>query len=108
MPNTRREVEHRASVFHQRVGGPPLLRPLRPGRGRRAWNDLSRDIHAWRLELGEQYGIPLDRELHACDLLAGRGLLAGSGSERLTPRQGAEVFLGGLRRIEDAAKASAA
>ena len=68
------------------------------------WNDLSRDIHAWRLELGEQYGIPLERELHACDLLAGRGLLAGGGSERLTPRQGAEVFLGGLRRIEDAAK----
>ena len=46
-----------------------------------------------------------DRELHACDLLAGRGLLArnGGSNERLSPRQGAEVFLDGLRRIEDAA-----
>ena len=69
------------------------------------WNDLFRDIHAWRIELRNRYRIPTDRELHACDLLAGRGVLARNGraSERLTPRQGAEVFLAGLRRVEDAA-----
>ena len=69
------------------------------------WNDLFQDIHEWRRELGESHAIPPNRELHACDLLAGRGLLArnGDGDERLAPRKGAEVFLDGLRRIEDAA-----
>ena len=70
------------------------------------WNDLSEDIHAWRVELGERYGIPLTRELHASDLLAGRGMLAknGDANERLTLPQGADVFLEGLRRLEDAAR----
>ena len=69
------------------------------------WNDLFHDIHEWRRELRETRGIPTDRELHACDLLAGRGLLVRNdkGRERLTKRQGAEVFLEGLRRVEDAA-----
>ena len=69
------------------------------------WNDLFGDIYQWRRELQERYAIPPDRELHACDLLAGRGLLArnAGASERLLPRQGAEVFLDGLRRMEDAA-----
>ena len=40
------------------------------------WNDLFGDIYQWRRELQERYAIPPDRELHACDLLAGRGLLA--------------------------------
>ena len=69
------------------------------------WNDLFGDIQEWRRELQKRYGIPPDRELHACDLLAGRGMLARNGgvNERLTPRQGAEVFMDGLRRIEDSA-----
>ena len=69
------------------------------------WNDLFGDIYQWRRELQDRYAIPTDKELHACDLLAGRGMLArnGGSSERLSPRQGAEVFLDGLRRIEDAA-----
>ena len=69
------------------------------------WNDLFGDIYKWRRELQERYAIPPDRELHAYDLLAGRGMLArnGGSSEQLSPRQGAEVFLDGLRRIEDAA-----
>ena len=70
------------------------------------WNDLSQDIHAWRLELQDRCAVPTDRELHACDLLAGRGKLAreGNADRRLTPEQGAEVFTEGLRRIEDAAR----
>ena len=70
------------------------------------WNDLFQDIHAWRLELQDRYAVPTDRELHACDLLAGRGKLArdGNADRRITPEQGAEVFTGGLLRIEDAAR----
>ena len=70
------------------------------------WNDFFAAVHAWRTELRERYGIPLARELHATDLLAGRGLLArnGDANERVPLDQGAEVFLEGLRRIEDAAK----
>ena len=70
------------------------------------WNDLFQDIHAWRLELQDRYAIPTGRELHACDLLAGRGKLArdGDADRRLTPEQGAEVFTGGLRRIEEATR----
>ena len=54
------------------------------------WNDLFGDIYKWRRELQERYAIPPDRELHACDLLAGRGMLArnGGSNERLSPRQG--------------------
>ena len=71
-----------------------------------SWNELFADIYAWRMDLRDRYGIPIARELHASDLLAGRGLLAQNGdtNERVSPRQGAEVFLGGLRRLEDAAK----
>ena len=70
------------------------------------WNELFGDIHAWRMDLRERYGIPLSRELHATDLLAGRGLLAKNGttSERITAEHGAQVFLSGLRRLEDAAR----
>ena len=70
------------------------------------WNELFADIYAWRVELRDRYGIPIARELHASDLLAGRGLLAQNGdtNERVSPRRGAEVFLGGLSRLEDAAK----
>ena len=70
------------------------------------WNELFADIHAWRTKLQERYGIPLSRELHACDLLAGRGLLAknGTASERVSVAQGAQVFLDGLRRLEEAAR----
>ena len=71
-----------------------------------SWNQLFEDIHAWRVERQEQCGIPLARELHACDLLAGRGLLAknGTNSERVSVEQGAQVFLEGLRRLEEAAR----
>ena len=69
------------------------------------WNDLSGRIHDWRLDLQERYSVPIDRELHACDLLAGRGKLArvDGADRRLSPEQGAEVFRSGLRVVEDAA-----
>ena len=54
------------------------------------WNDLARRVHDWRLELQERYAVPTDRELHACDLLAGRGKLArhDGADHRLAPQQG--------------------
>ena len=70
------------------------------------WNALHQRVLDWRLELRERYAVPIDRELHACDLLAGRGKLAhdGNADHRLTPEQGVEIFTGGLRVIEDAAR----
>ena len=69
------------------------------------WNDLHRRVRNWRIGLRDRYAVPTDRELHACDLLAGRGKLARiEGVDcRLSPTQGAEVFMDGLRVIEDAA-----
>ena len=68
------------------------------------WNDLFRRVQDWRQEIEQSYAVPADRELHACDLLARRGKLASSGGadHRLSPQQGAEVFTGGLRVIEEA------
>ena len=79
---------------------------MRSGSSPVEWNDLAHDINAWRIELRDRYGIPIERELHACDLLAGRGKLAhiGSADRRLAPQQGAEVTEG-LRLIEHAARA---
>ena len=70
------------------------------------WNALHQRVLDWRLELRDRYAVPIDRELHACDLLAGRGKLVRSGDVdlRLAPEQGAEIFTGGLRVIEDAAR----
>ena len=77
------------------------------------WNDLFGDICEWRRELQDRNAVPTDRELQARDPvsgtgqapLAGMGILTrnGGSSEPLSPRQEAEVFTSGLRRIEDAA-----
>ena len=70
------------------------------------WNDLFRRVQDWRLELQFRYAVPIDRELHACDLSAGRGSMACvcRTGQRLSLKQGAEVFLDGLRLIEGAAR----
>ena len=69
------------------------------------WNDLFRRIHNWRIELQFRYAVPIDRELHACDLPAGPGnpVRACGTGRGLAPKQGAEVLMGGLRVIERAA-----
>ena len=70
------------------------------------WNDLHARVRDWRLELQRRYHVPIDRELHACDLLAGRGRLAriDGADRRLSPRHGVEIFTQGLRLIEHAAR----
>ena len=69
------------------------------------WNGLHGRIQDWRTALASDYSIPTSRELHACDLLAGRGKLAriDNTGRRLTPEKGAEIFMDGLRIIENAA-----
>ena len=69
------------------------------------WNDLVRRFQDWRQEIEQSYAVPTDREMHACDLLAGLGRLASSGGadHRLSPQQWADVFTGGLRVVEEAA-----
>ena len=85
--------------------GPPYYVRTALGVDAERWNDLANDIREWRAELRDSYGIPTEKELHACDpvsstgqaLLAGRGKLARSGDldRRLPPERGAEVFTGG-------------
>ena len=103
--NSRRRMNIMRLYYIDEPEGPRRYVRTALGVDAERWNDLFGDIYEWRRELQERYAIPPDRELHACDLLAGRGMLArnGGSSERLSPRQGAEVFLDGLRRIEDAA-----
>ena len=69
------------------------------------WNGLHGRIQDWRRALAGDYSVPTSRELHACDLLAGRGKLAriDNTGRRLSPEQGAEIFMDGLRIIENAA-----
>ena len=70
------------------------------------WNGLHGRIQDWRTALAGDYSVPASRELHACDLLAGRGNLAriDNAGRRLTTEQGAEIFMDGLRIIENAAQ----
>ena len=69
------------------------------------WNGLHGRIQDWRTALAGDYSVPTSRELHACDLLAGRGKLAriDNTGRRLSPEQGSEIFMDGLRIIENAA-----
>ena len=69
------------------------------------WNDLHHRVQTWRRALEGDYRVPASRELHACDLLAGRGKLAriDGADQRLAPEQGAEIFMDGLRIMENAA-----
>ncbi len=69
------------------------------------WNDLFGAIKEWRLKLRDRYGIPVDRELRSCELLA-KGMLIQDGRicRLLTPVQGVEILRSGLLCIEDAAR----
>ncbi len=75
------------------------------GPRRERWDGLHDRVQDWRRALAGDYSVPTSRELHACDLLAGRGKLAriDNTGRRLTPEQGAEIFMDGLCIIENAA-----
>ena len=67
------------------------------------WNGLQGRVLDWRTAMEADYRVPRSRELHACDLLADRGNLARA-DRRLSSEQGAEIFMGGLRTVESAAR----
>lgn len=70
------------------------------------WNDLFRDVRTWRHELRRRYHIPPAVELLPSDLL---GLWEEPGGDRdgwVSPDEGADIFRGGLRLLEEAARRS--
>ena len=66
------------------------------------WNGFFQDVRAWRLELRDRYGIQPAVELQPFDLLTPRA--DGDSSGWLPAKEGAAVFEGGLRVIEQAAR----
>ena len=74
----------------------------------KSWNRLHRRVQDWRKGLEDRCGIPIERELRACELVscAGESPLACNcgGHPTPTPRQRAtKVVTSGLRLIEDIA-----
>ena len=69
------------------------------------WNDLFRDVRAWRQELRRRFHVPPAVELLPFDLV---GPWEGpDGEERdgwVSPEEGADIFRGGLRLLEEAAR----
>ena len=69
------------------------------------WNDLFLAVRDWRQELRKRYRIPATVELLPFDLLGSRET---PGCEErdgwVSPEEGAEIFRGGLRLIEEAAR----
>ena len=71
------------------------------------WNDFQRYIREWRLELWRRHGIPCERQLRAPELLNGSvGLDHRSWTHSWirASGEGEEIFAGGLRQIEEAAR----
>ena len=82
-------------------------RPLRPGRGRRAVERPQRP----RPRLAAQAGTTLRRptgpgasRLRTCWRAGGKLARVGNADRRLSPGHGAEIFVGGLQLVEDAAR----
>ena len=69
------------------------------------WNAMHSAVQSWRTAMAGDYNVPTRREMRASDLLAvrGRGVRIDNTGRRLTPEQGADIFMGGLRVIEGAA-----
>ncbi len=67
------------------------------------WNDLFRDVRAWRQELRKRYDISPAAELLPLDLLGPREEPGGGRDGWVSPEEGADIFRGGLRLLEEAA-----
>ena len=72
------------------------------------WNDLFRAVRDWRQELRRRYRVPVTVELLPFDLLSPT---EPSGCETadgwVSPEEGANIFRGGLRLLEDASRRGA-
>lgn len=66
------------------------------------WSETFLKIQEWRKELWDRYNIPLFKELHATDLLGGRGHLVRKGRQYygISKKIGAEIFISGLNCLE--------
>ena len=64
-----------------------------------AWNQVFRRVRHWRKELQGRYGIPIERELRACELVTSPGESPSAcncgGHTSPTPNQRAKVLVGG-------------
>ena len=60
-----------------------------------AWNEVSRRVRNWRKDLNDRYDIPEGRELHPCDLVAGRFQHGTSCNRGIRASWGMEVVTGG-------------
>ena len=69
------------------------------------WNRLHGRFQDWRYAMAGDYNVPTRLKLSPRDLLAdrGRGVRIDNTGRRLTPEQGAEIFMNGLRVIRGAA-----
>lgn len=69
------------------------------------WNEAFYGVQDWRKEVMRLYHIPLFKELHASDLLAGRGMLVREGRKykRVKREDAAKIFVSGLQRLENLA-----
>ena len=68
------------------------------------WNDLFGDVRAWRQALRKRYGITPAAELLPFDLLGPRAEPGCGGRDGwVSPEEGADIFRGGLRLLEEAA-----
>jgi len=66
------------------------------------WSDAFYILRDWRKHIRENYSIPLFEELHAYDLLHGKGMIVHVGKKRknLSIENGVKVFVGGLGTLE--------
>jgi hypothetical protein len=69
------------------------------------WNDVFSKIKEWRKHIKDTYLVPMHSELHAYELLHGKGLLKleNGVSKRLTIEEGASILQEGLQLIENIA-----
>ena len=71
------------------------------------WSEAFLHIQNWRKELRDIYHIPLSKELHATDLLGGRGrpVKEGHRYKGISKEKGVGIFIGGLQHLERIAQA---
>jgi len=70
------------------------------------WSKVFLIVQKWRKDLWKTYHVPLFKELHASDLLAGRGHLIREGKQYkgFSKKMGATIFAGGLQTLENTAQ----
>ena len=70
------------------------------------WKDVFSQIKDWRRQIKVKHNVPMHNELHAYELLHGKGLLKREAgvSKRLSIEEGLSIFCEGLTLIETISK----